>query len=100
MCEAWLHNFEAFYDWAVSNGYKDDLTIDRIDSDGDYCPENCRWASQTEQIRNRSNSCKVAIDGEVKSLYEWAEQYGLEYQTVYRRYKRGLTGKDLVKQRR
>ena len=48
VCEEWLHSFQYFYDWAVENGYKDGLTIDRIDSDGNYCPQNCRWITQSE----------------------------------------------------
>ena len=53
--EEW-HNFEPFYKWAIENGYKDNLTIDRIDPYGDYCPENCRWIPKGEQIHNRRDS--------------------------------------------
>ncbi len=53
VCDEWLHNFAAFRDWAQSNGYQEDLTIDRINSDGPYAPNNCRWASYSEQNRNR-----------------------------------------------
>ena len=52
ICEAWL-DVRIFYDWAMSNGYSDELTIDRIDNDGDYCPENCRWVTKTIQQRNK-----------------------------------------------
>lgn len=53
VCEEWKHNFKSFYDWAMSHGYKNDLTIDRIDPDGNYEPLNCRWATLSEQNSNR-----------------------------------------------
>ncbi len=53
VCSEWDNSSEAFIEWALSNGYSDDLSIDRRDVNGNYCPENCRWATATEQVRNR-----------------------------------------------
>ena len=56
ICEEWKNDFQAFCNWAVCNGYRDDLSIDRIDNDKGYSPDNCRWATATEQNRNRRNT--------------------------------------------
>jgi len=71
ICDAWLNNFVNFYNWAMANGYEDDLTLDRIDNTKGYSPYNCRWATRAEQNRNTSRSHKVTLFGETKVLEEW-----------------------------
>lgn len=89
VCEEWNTDFLTFRDWALSNGYRDDLTIDRIDNDGNYCPENCRWVTLKEQARNTKRNVTVELSGEEKTLIEWCELYGINYKTVRDRLLRG-----------
>lgn len=93
VCDEWKNNFQAFHDWAVTHGYSDDLSIDRIDVNGNYEPGNCRWVSTKAQAKNRSNNHIVIVDGVSKSLMEWCEIYSINYKTVRDRLKRGWTVK-------
>lgn len=98
VCDEWLNNIEAFYDWAMENGYRDDLTIDRIDNDGNYCPENCRWATNEEQCNNRGHNIIAEVDGEIKTLAQLSKESGIKYRTIHARYNRGWRGKSLIKE--
>lgn len=71
MCNEW-DDFITFYDWAAENGYTDDLTIDRIDNDGDYCPENCRWVDNLAQQNNKGNNRFVTYLDSRHTIAEWA----------------------------
>lgn len=79
MCDEWLNNFQKFYDWAMANGYKDNLTIDRIDNDGNYEPSNCRWVTNQEQQNNRSNNRKIVYNGQEYTASQLAKKYNVPY---------------------
>jgi hypothetical protein len=79
ICEEWRNDFKAFYDWAMSNGYREDLTLDRIDVNGNYCPDNCRWVTSKQQANNRRNTRKLTYNGETHSVSEWADILGIKY---------------------
>ena len=83
VCDEWKNNFENFRDWALQNGYKDDLTIDRIDNDKDYCPSNCRWADFKFQANNRTNNILVFYNDDWVSVEEVVKQTGKTYNQVY-----------------
>lgn len=90
ICEEW-HDFQAFYDWAIANGYQDNLTLDRIDSNGNYEPSNCRWATQKEQQNNRGNNHVITLEGRAQTLQQWAEEKKLNTKTIQSRLRRGWT---------
>ena len=78
ICDEWKNDFISFYNWSMANGYREDLTIDRIDVNGNYCPENCRWATYKEQSRNTRNNHIIEYNGESHCLSEWEEIYKLK----------------------
>lgn len=82
ICDEWSSSYVTFRTWALLNGYTDVLTIDRIDNDGNYEPNNCRWVSNAEQSNNRRNSRFVEINGETKTLADWARLHNMPYGTV------------------
>lgn len=81
--DEWLDDFKIFYDWSMENGYSDELTIDRIDVNGNYSPENCRWCTYKQQNRNRRNTVYITVNGEKKSLKEWAEIIDIPYSRMF-----------------
>ena len=85
VCDEWKDDYAEFRNWALANGYEDDLTIDRIDVDGNYCPQNCRWVDWRTQSSNRQTTMRFAVNGEIKTLPELADEYGIKYTTLYQR---------------
>lgn len=97
LCPEWHNDFMNFYNWAIANGYADDLTIDRIDVNGNYCPENCRWVTPYEQGRNTRKNRWVTINGETHILNDWAKILGINRKTLSDRLDKGLPDSELVK---
>ena len=95
VCKDWEHSFVEFYEWATTNGYKDDLTIDRIDVDEDYCPNNCRWASIIQQNRNKRNNRFISYDNKTLPLCEWAEITSINASTLSGRIDRQWKEEDI-----
>lgn len=91
VCDEWRDSFEAFQDWALANGYQDDLTIDRIDNDGPYSPENCRWVTNREQQNNRRNNHLLSYNSKEQTIAKWAEETGLDWMVIYDRIRNGWT---------
>lgn len=82
VCDDWKNSFDNFYIWAKSNGYKKGLSLDRINNNGNYEPNNCRWATKTEQARNKRNNKIIEYNGETHCLSEWCEILNLDYNLV------------------
>jgi hypothetical protein len=85
VCSEWLVDFNNFKHWAERNGYASDLTIDRIDNNGNYCPENCRWASVQEQNNNQRTNRLVTFQGKTQNLKQWSKELGINYGTLLSR---------------
>lgn len=82
ICDVWKSDYAAFKAWATANGYSDDLTIDRIDNDGNYCPENCRWATRQQQRENERHRKCLYKNGERFCIKEAVKETDLKYSTV------------------
>lgn len=90
VCDEWDSDFSAFRDWALSNGYADNLTIDRIDNSKGYNPYNCRWITSEEQQQNKTNTIYIEYNGKVWCLRTLCVEIGFPYKLAHRRYKRAL----------
>lgn len=82
VCNDWRFDFKSFHDWAKSSGYKRGLTIERIDVDQGYKPENCTWIENERQALNTSRSAMIEFKGEAKHISDWAREYNLNYKTL------------------
>ena len=87
VCDEW-NNYINFKNWALQNGYSDNLTLDRIDYTGDYEPTNCRWVNSIQQNNNKSNNITITYKGKVQTLKEWCNELDLPYSTIWYRLNR------------
>lgn len=94
-CKEW-ENFENFEKWALSSGYEDNLTLDRIDVNGNYEPDNCRWITNKEQQNNRRDNIYIPYKGVTKTLAEWSEITGKSYACLTYRYKAGWSAERII----
>lgn len=91
VCEEWSGECgeKKFYDWSLSHGYRDDLTLDRIDNNKGYSPDNCRWVTVKQQANNKRNNRLVTAEGKTQTLAEWSEEKHIGYKTLSERLRRG-----------
>ena len=85
MCDDWRNNFVSFQQWALSHDYADNLTLDRIDVNGDYEPLNCRWVTRKIQQNNNRRNRNFTINNETKTLAQWCEIYGVPHERTRNR---------------
>jgi len=88
VCPEW-HNFEAFMDWALANGYSENLSIERIDNNKGYSPDNCKWADNKTQANNRRMCVNITFNGITQTIAQWAEEIGMKYHVLYQRLLKG-----------
>ena len=89
VCNEWKDSFPMFYKWAIENGYQEGLTLDRIDNDKGYFPGNCRWATWTEQSRNKCQNRMLTYNGKTQCITDWAAELGVSFKCIAKRIKTG-----------
>lgn len=78
VCDEWLNNSKSFFDWAMANGYQDNLTLDRINNDGNYEPNNCHWVTMEKQCNNKRSNHNITCFGRTESMAEWSRILGIK----------------------
>lgn len=96
VCDEWNNSFESFMEWAVSNGYNESLSIDRIDNDKGYYPYNCRWVDVYVQANNMSHNKRFSYNGETHTLADWSRILNVNYTSLKKRYDSGWSVEDIV----
>jgi hypothetical protein len=95
VCDEWLRDYEAFKEWSLCNGYDEDLSIDRINNDGNYEPSNCRWTTVKVQSNNTSRNRYIEFNGETKTLAEWCQELNYPYGSTRQMLIRGKTADEV-----
>lgn len=96
VCDEWRNSFPVFADWAMNNGYREDLTIDRIDNEGNYEPSNCRWITNEAQQLNKRSNRRISFNGETRTIKEWSVITGIHPRTLSARLDHGWTAEDTL----
>jgi len=96
VCKEW-HDPKVFLQWAMENGYREGLEIDRKDTNGDYCPENCRFIPQIDNAHNKRNNRLLTVNGETKTMSEWARETGCNITTILERLKTGMAPEKAIR---
>ena len=96
VCDEWRNDFKAFYDWSMTNGYSDELTIDRINTNGNYEPTNCRWVTLAENNRNKNRVKYITFNGKTQTIGQWTKELGLGKETIRERLKRGYSDSEAI----
>lgn len=97
VCKEWIDDFSAFQKWALANGYKEGLTIDRKDNDKGYSPDNCRWTDRKIQGNNKRNCRYITYKGQRKTVAEWSEITGIPHETLLYRLNHGWETERILK---
>jgi hypothetical protein len=95
VCPEWM-NFQDFHAWAAATGYREELTIERLDNNKGYSPNNCKWATRKEQSNNKRNNILITFKGHTKTLRQWADHIGVPISRLKSRYKLGWSPEELL----
>lgn len=96
ICDEWLNDRLKFINWAYKNGYKDNLTIERINVNGNYCPENCKWIKKEDQLKNTTRTKYITINGETHYLSEWIRISGISNSCYHARKHKGYNDEEAI----
>lgn len=89
VCDEWRNDFMSFREWALANGYREDLSIDRIENDKGYSPDNCRWATDLDQANNMTSNTMITFNGKTQNMKQWSKELGISYMALVCRFDRG-----------